>query len=419
MSEQRSTNRWRGALVFATLAVAVGLTADRPALLVVAGVGVVYALYPSASPFWTPALEVERTLSEPAPANGERVTVETTVRNVGSRPILDLRFVDGVPPALSVVGGSARRGGTLLPGRATTLTYEVAAKRGKHRFQPATAVVRDLSGARELETTVGEGTEIDCTAGLDRSPLRPQTLDYVGRILSGRTGAGIEFDRTREYAHGDSKSRIDWRGFARTNELATVEFRTERAVTAVVVVDARASAYRATDDDVHAVGLCVSAAEQLLSRLIGDHNRVGLACFGRSFAWVPADTGRDHLVRARETLASDPAVHPSPPQEDVDAGAQFASFRERLPDGAQVVVLSPLCDDWIVATALKLEAHGYPVSVVSPSVVAGGTLGRQFAAVERSNRVAALRSADVPVVEWDPTVPLGRSVAATRPGWSA
>lgn len=417
MSGFEATNRWRGVLVFSALALVVGLGAKRPSLLVLAGVGVVYAVYPAVSPTWEPALTVTRSLSETTPMNGEHVTVETTVRNDGDRPVFDLRFLDGVPPALSVVEDSPRRGAVLRPGSSVTYSYTVEAKRGKHRFQPATAVVRDLSGAHELETTVVGETEIDCTAELDSSPLRPQTLDYVGRVLSDQVGQGLEFDRTREYKHGDAKNRVDWKRYARTNELATIEFRTERSVNVVLLVDARSSAYHATDDDIHAVGLCVSAAEQLLVQLLGDRNQVGLAALGREFCWVGTGNGREHLVRTQQALATHKAFHPVPPSNDDEQDRQFQTLRERLPDAAQVILLSPLCDDWIVTGARRLDAYGYPVSVVSPDVVQPDTLGRRLAAIERSNRVTMLRAGDIPVVEWDPAVPLGRSVAATRTRW--
>ncbi|WP_435346383.1 DUF58 domain-containing protein [Haloarchaeobius sp. HRN-SO-5] len=417
MSEFHETNRWRGVLAFSLLAVVVALGAKRPSLLVLAAIGVVFSVYPSLSPTWRPELVVSRSLSDPSPKNGERVTVETTVQNVGDRPILDLRFVDGVPPALSVVGDSPRRGAVLRPGGEFTYTYEIEAKRGKHHFQPATAVVRDVSGGHELETTVVGETEIDCTADLDSSPLRPQTLDYVGRVLSDQVGRGIEFDRTREYKHGDEKSRIDWKRFARTNELTTIEFRTERSVNVIVLVDARSSAYHSTADDVHAVGLCVSAAEQLLVQLLGDRNQAGVAAFGRELCWVAPNNGRDHLVRTQQTLATHPAFHPVPPANDEDADHQFVTLRERLPDAAQIILLSPLCDDWIVTAARRLDAYGYPVSIVSPDVVESDTLGRRLASIERSNRITSLRAGDIPIVEWDPDVPLGRSVEATQTRW--
>lgn len=417
MSDFTETNRWRGVLGFSILAVVVGLAAKRPALLVVAAVGVVYSTYPAVSPRWTPELVVDRSLSETSPKNGERVEVETTVTNTGTRPVFDLRFVDGVPPSLSVAEDSPRRGAVLRPGADVTFTYSVEAKRGKHRFQPSTAIVRDLSGAHELETTVVGETEIDCTTDLDTSPLRPQTLDYVGRVLSAQVGEGIEFDRTREYKHGDAKSRIDWKRFARTNELATIEFRTERSVNVVVLIDARSSAYRATTDDVHAVGLCVSAAEQLLVQLLGDRNQAGVAAFGREFCWVPPGNGRDHLVRVQQELATSPAFHPVPPTDDDEEDTQFDSLRERLPNDTQLILLSPLTDDWIVNAARRLDAYGFPVSVVSPAVVQSNTLGRQLATIERANRVTMLRAGDVPVVEWNPEVPLGRSVEATQTRW--
>ncbi|WP_254663074.1 DUF58 domain-containing protein [Haladaptatus sp. W1] len=292
------THRWRGVIALSLAAGAVGLAVDRPSMLLLAVVGVVFAAYPRVVADPEPKLRLERRLSNSTPRPGDEVTVTVTVTNEGGF-LPDVRIVDGVPALLSVSGGSPRNGAVFWPGRSVRFSYRIQAKHGKHPFEPATVVARDLSGAREAETTVAADTELDCTATGAEGPLRDKTLDQVGRIVAQKGGSGIEFHRTREYRAGDAMHRIDWNRYARTGSLTTVEYREENAATVVVLVDARQVAYRATTDEPHAVAYSVSAAEQLLASLHRDRNLVGLAAFGREQCWLEPGAGRSHRANAR------------------------------------------------------------------------------------------------------------------------
>jgi uncharacterized protein (DUF58 family) len=294
----------------------------------------------------------------------------------------------------------------LWPGRSVSFSYHVEAKHGKHPFEPATVVARDLAGAREVETTVAADTEIDCTATAAPGRLRDQTLEQVGRIVASQGGAGIEFYRTREYRSGDSMSRVDWNRYARTGELTTIDYREEKAATVVLLVDARRAAYRAAEDEPHAVAYSVSAAEQLLASLHRDRNLVGLSAFGRESCWLAPGAGRNHRAEVQRMLATHAAFASQPPHEDADHDEQVEFLRKRLPNDAQVLLLSPLPDDAIVTTARRLDAYGHRVSVISPTVTGDGSVGQRLAGVERENRLSSLRKADVPVVEWEPQTPL-------------
>jgi uncharacterized repeat protein (TIGR01451 family) len=397
---------------------AVGLAADRPELLLAAAVGVVFAAYPRLTGTPDPTLELERDVSDRSPAPGDEVDVTVRLRNAGDATLVDLRVVDGVPPALSVVAGSPRRGLALRPGATREYAYTVEAEPGTHSFEPATAVARDLSGATEVETTAAADTTVDCTASAAGKPQRDLTLEQVGRVLSSAGGGGTEFHRTREYRHGDPTSRIDWKRYARSGDLTTVEFREERASSVVLLVDAREPAYRAPGDRPHGVVHCVSAARQLLDAFLSRRNRVGVAAFGRELCWHAPGTGRDHADDAHRVFSTHPAFRMSPPRDDVDLDAQTDSLRARLPDASQVVLLSPLTDDGAVAAAKRLEAHGHPVSVVSPDVTSDDTTGERLARVERENRLRRLRQAAIPTVDWRPETPLGAALANARGGSS-
>lgn len=416
--EEHRTRRWRGVVALALAALAAGLLLDRPGVVLLAVVGVAFAVYPEVTTPPSPSLALERRLSVDSPSPGEDVEVTVTLTNTGGTPLYDVRVVDGVPPTLEVTDGSPRHGAVLRSEGSATYSYTVTAERGRHRFDPATVVVRDVTGEHEVESTVAAETEIDCTAPGASSPLRRQTLASFGRLLSDHGGNGTEFHRTREYQRGDAMSRIDWKRYARTGEPTTVEFRETRAAAVVLLIDARATAYRSQEDDPHAVVYGVSAATQVAERLVGERNRVGVAGLGRSLAWVPPGTGRTHLDDVEALLATHETFASTPPRSETPAEVQFEELRERLPERTQVVLFSPLCDDDVVAGARTLDVHGHAVSVVSPTVTGTDTPARRLASVERRHRVTELRGAGIPVVEWDPDRPLAAAFEAADTRWS-
>src|SRR5699024_11564845 len=109
----RQTKRWMGVSAIALLAGAVGILVREPGLLLVAVIGIALTAYAAFGRSGTPApvdLVLERAVSEERPAPGDEVKVTVTVRNAGDTTLSDLRVLDGVPPALTVVDGTARRG---------------------------------------------------------------------------------------------------------------------------------------------------------------------------------------------------------------------------------------------------------------------------------------------------------------------
>lgn len=421
MTTVRRTRRWRGIIGIALFAGAAGLLFKRPSLLLLTVVGIAYAAYPRVTSPPAVSLDVDRRLDTEEPTDGDDVTVTVTVRNTGESILPDLRFVDGVPAMLSVSEGTARHAATLRPGRATTFSYDVRATQGTHRFEPATVVARDVSGGTEVEEEIAAETTIEVVAAVPEVPLRQQTKQHVGRIVTSDGGTGVEFHRTREYQRGDQMSRIDWRRFARTGELTTTEFREERAADVVLCLDVREAAYRSADEGhPHAVAYELAAAEQLLTALGETTDSVGLTTLGGESPWLPPGASRDHLVEARRLLASHPALSPYPPDEppDADHEQSLTVLRRRLPIDTQVVLLSPLLDTFAVTAAMRLEASGHATTVVSPDVTTGTSPGSRLARVERANRVTSLREADVRVVDWDPTEPLGTALVHAHERWS-
>jgi uncharacterized repeat protein (TIGR01451 family) len=451
----RETGRWTGVGALALLSGAVGVVVEQPGVLLLSVVGVTYAAFAFRARPVRPDLAFERRLSvrdgddttdgddtagggadDPSDdgagsedgspsvtaSPGDVVEVTLTVENAGEETVSDCRIVDGVPPGLTVVEGSPRLGTALRPGKTATLTYAVEAARGDHEFGPTQVLVRDASGANERDSEVETPGRITCFPELDDAgtvPLYGAATRYTGRVSTETGGDGLEFYATREYRPGDPPNRVDWNRHARTRELATLLFREERAATVVLLVDTRTTAFQAPGPgEPHAVARSVEAAGRVFESLLAGGDRVGLASFGPRSCWVAPGAGNTHREQVRRALATSPAFAYEVPDEQFLPSARLADIRRRAPVDAQFVLFTPLTDDYVETVARRLQAHGYPVTVVSPDVTTGGSLARRLVQVERQTRLNALREADIRVVDWDPGEELAVALQRASVGWS-
>jgi uncharacterized protein (DUF58 family) len=429
-----ATNRWIGVDAVAWVAVAVGLLAREPGVLLPAAVGVVYTAYARLESLPEPELALARDVSEASPEPGTRVDVRLTVENVGDRLLPDVRIVDGVPSAVGVVEGSPHHGTALRPGESRTVSYAVEAARGTHAFDPVTVVCRSANGAYETERREAVPTTLTCRpamTGADAPPLRSLVAQHGGELATDSGGSGVEFYGVREYRPGDRANRIDWARRARTGELATLAFREEWRATAVLLVDARTVAYVTAGDDAptHAVEWGVRAGAELFAGLLDAGTRTGIAALGDSFVWLEPGVGDVHRRRARDLLTTHQTLSPSPPPDrsapwrslsppssapSRGTETQLRRLDAHLPVDTQLFFLSPLADDAAVTVARRLQASGGAVTVLSPDVTGGETLGSRVAALDRRRRLRTLRRADVRTVDCQPNEPL--AVAFERAG---
>lgn len=410
MTSVEKTHRWRAAIAFVLFTTTAGLYLEIPVIFLASILGVAFAGYPLlVSP---PPVEVaiSRTVSDETPDHGDSVMVTVTVTNTGPQTLPDLRIIDGVPALLMVVEGTPRHTATLRPRSSTTFQYAVAAKHGRHQFTPATVIAHDISGNTRIETevTAGEQTtireELDCTVDLQEFRLRQEAQQYPGQTPADANGVGLEFQQTRAYQRGDPINRIDWRRYARTGDLTTVEFREEHRTAVILCLDARPEAIRATaPTDSHAVAYCVAAAREVLSELEQQREQVGIAIFGTEFDWRAPHASQqqytqiDQLLRAHEYDQQTP-VDDMTPSSTADVHQLIAQTQGKR----EVVVFSPLVDEFGKSTAQQLDARGHAVTVVSPDVTTNRTVGGEFVRIERANRVQMLRNQEVPVADWSP-----------------
>ncbi|MDS0259938.1 DUF58 domain-containing protein [Haloarcula sp. S1CR25-12] len=443
---RRRVHRWSGGMAGTLLLVCVGLLWGNAALLAAVVVPLTYVVYGSLSRVPADAaLELTRTVTDGEPTPGEPVRVELTVENTGPAALTDVRVIDGVPAELAVVDGSPRDCMSLRSGEAATLTYSVMAKRGSHDFDTAAVRVRTLSASDEVTVELsadGDGT-LTCANTVSEAPLTDATLPRVGTLPTDSGGDGLEFHSTRSYQRGDPVNRLDWRRYAKTSELTTIDYREEQAVRTVLLVDARPAA-RLTPAAGYPTGaeLSAYAAERLFDALSAANAVVSVAAVGLDDADVPGGLGPDGLAwvddadehtaarvarlfdgvgaaAARDATtvggeAGDASETVPPSVPTTDGGCDDArAIRARLPPTAQVVVFSPLTDDWPVALAESLTLRDYLTTLVAPDVARRDTVGTSVFALDRAARLRRAELTGTSVVDWDLDSPIDVALRAS------
>lgn len=408
LGRRRLTRHWLGVGLVALVCLGIGVLTRSPAVLLGAGIGVGYVAYARAHSLGEIALSIERSLDESNPDPGDDVTVTVRLTNEGSRLLADVRFVDGVPDSLAVTDGSPRLGTVLRPGESTTLSYTVTVTRGHHEFSPALALVRNLPGSVERDVYLTDDTTLDCLPSIHpvqkSVPLRPAVTGLPGQVETETGGSGITFQTIREYHPGDPLSRIDWNYRARTGELATVDFRQQRAASVVLLIDVRRSAYVGpAPGAAHAVDRSVAGASRIFERLLDDGNQAGIAAIGDADCWLAPGTGNAHRERARELFGTAAALSPSPPEQSRRSTTWLRQLRQRLDPGTQLLVFSPLCDPVTVRTLRDLDARGFPVTLISPDPTGTATTAQKLVGLRRALTLTELRRSSIPVIDWQPT----------------
>lgn len=443
-------SRWRTGLVVAVAAslLAIGFGSPGPFLLAVVALGFVLVGYASGAP--EPSLRLERELDETRPRPGQSVTVTVSVTNEGSGVAPDVRVVDDPPEEVPVTDGTPSFATAISPGETATHRYELTPPRGEHAFGEATVRVRNLASTVRAtdEPDVDGTTTFTCETLLDGFPLRDRTIQFVGATPTDDGGTGVEFYATRDYRRGDPINRIDWHRLARTGELATVEYREERAVTIVFVVDDRSGIHRLpAGGGPDSYDLCLYAASRGVAASIEDGNRTGFATLTDD-VWI--DPGADDGVSREvdEVVAEEGGSDSSSPfqsgrhavtdgagpttgrsrsgdrsrgsegdrSSESDGGRLATELAERLPRNAQVVFCSPLSDETAIAVVERLRSLGRDVTVVAPDLttgVSGGadTPGARIAGVERANRIERIRGLDATVIDWRLDEPISVELA--------
>lgn len=439
----KQLSRWQGALVGGMLLTVLGVLVGSEGLLVVALVALVVVGVANVSLSPSAAYTVERTLSTTRPNPGEPVTVTLRIRNESRRMLPDLRLTEDLPESVTVISGSSSVGTAVPPGGEITHSYEIIAPRGEFAFGDLKVRRRNLAatlGAADFVTPEGT-TEFTCETLIDSLPLRQQTIQFVGETPTNTGGAGVEFFSTREYRPGDPLNRIDWNQYARSGTLSTVEYRLERSVTVVFIIDDRAAGHiEAIGGGPNSFDLTLYAAARGMVTSLEDGNETGVATL--SGEWVAPGVGDhtrsriDDVVGSAEpvdsSLIDSPQADESAAGDDTDAADNVdrtvaadggMELLHRLPENGQIVICSPLVDDAIVEYAEQCSSYGHAVSVLSPDMTTGRaveslSMGNRVGRLRRQRRITYLRGRNTAVADWDLREPLLLELQRLQRRWS-
>jgi uncharacterized protein (DUF58 family) len=130
---------------------------------------------------------------------------------------------------------------------------------------------------------------------------------FAGQYHSAFKGRGIEFEEVREYQPGDDVRTIDWNVTARTGRPFVKNYREERELTVVLLVDVSASQDFGTRQQLKSE-LVAELGATLAFSAIQNNDKVGLILFtDRIERFVPARKGLRHALRVvRELLYHEP-----------------------------------------------------------------------------------------------------------------
>jgi uncharacterized repeat protein (TIGR01451 family) len=319
-SESRfRVDRWSGGLAAAVGLSVAGVLQGSAVLFVAATVPVAYVVYGALDRVRLSAgdVAVERRIDRTAAFPGDEVEVAVAVTNEGDRPLVDLRVADVVPEGVAVVEGSPRGAMALRPGETGTVRYAVVARRGDHEFGPVRVRGRSTSGTDVVTVEVApEEGRISCRPDLETIPLARQTRPFAGGVGTDDAGSGVEFHSTRDYRRGDPVSRVDWRRFAKTGDLTTVDYREHRTTRVVVAVDAREPCHVAgAPGGPTGAAMCAYGARRSFETLRAAGHGVGATVLGipdrlgtGGPAWVDPGTDEETQIRALELF--DAAAEP-------------------------------------------------------------------------------------------------------------
>ncbi|PSP16290.1 DUF58 domain-containing protein [Halobacteriales archaeon QH_10_67_13] len=445
-SVRRRVRPWTIGVPMTLALVLLGVVYANETLLAAAAVPLAYLAYGTISePPESPSVTARRTVDAAAPAPGESVSVTLSVTNAGDRTLTDLRVVDGVPEPLAVTDGRPRLARSLGPGETATTTYAVESKRGTFDFEDPAVRIRSLSGSTTItgRVPVAGDRELTATTAVREPPVRGVPLPRAGRRSADEAGPGREFYAPRPYRPTDPIRQVDWRHLAKTGKLVTVQYRREQATRTVLVVDgSRKGRVAPRPGASMGTALCGYAAERLYEALRGA-DAVTTVAVARGETTVPDGlVGPDGLAWVDSTdrrgraaaegmfraLQRTPDDRPDPEGTSETAGTATRDFDrtraeadydpevravlDRLPAAAQVIVCTPLVDDWPVELAEALCRREYPTVVVSPDVTTGSTAGQRLAAVRRSLRADAIEREGGAMIDWTPDGPIDGAIGA-------
>ena len=235
---------------------------------------------------------------------GETVLVELTASNMGD-DIERLHLTDQPPYLAKVVRGAPSLDASLKRNSEVTLRYELVFREpGQFEFGITSFGIGSLFGLSEKTFAFYSPFSVRVYPKLltpKLNPLRARAFGWAGTTPSKYRGGRLEFTNIREYAVGDRVRDVNWKASARLRNRLVNEWRVERGLDCVVIVDLN------SDDlprvgDWSARGDVIEAAYELANSFMTSGNRVGMLVLGQLLYKVRPGFGMKRLKTMVESM---------------------------------------------------------------------------------------------------------------------
>ncbi|HTA43133.1 MAG TPA: DUF58 domain-containing protein [Bryobacteraceae bacterium] len=167
---------------------------------------------------------------------------------------------------------------------------------------------------------------------------------FLGTHIRRQLGKGREFEKLREYEHGDSFEDIDWKATARRQKPVVKVFQIERTQEIYAVIDSSRLSAREGILDAY-----VSAALALAMTAESQHDRFGLVSFSAGVdTFIPAAGGKRHFAFCRDAIYALQPRAVTPDLEEV-----FSYLHTHLRKRALIIFLTALDDPFLADAFMK------------------------------------------------------------------
>jgi uncharacterized protein (DUF58 family) len=363
-------------------------------------------------------LQFKRRVKKDRISYEDELTVEETLRNESPKPV----FIEVLSPLhgeLQVSEGSNHYLVHLRGKETRRIRYKIRPSyHGNFTIQKAQIRTVDYL-VSSYEEVVKESQAIfsvyPVLEELKKFPSnRMSVIPYQGAIQSKSPGPGTEFFEIRDYIPTDEFKKINWKASARSQTLLSNEYENERMADIYMILDSTNSSLYFLKDYTR---VCLSFVDFFLKM----GNRVGLVIIGKYWTWISSGSGRRQLVRLAESILEERPEDPLPSTYPIE------NTIRSIPRISSVIVFSSMRNQIIKDTVGKLAEYKQKTIAIIPSSTSGNlapenmdppwvALAKQLIRLERENASKFLKSINVPLVEWDPKLPMSTTLEALG-GW--
>ncbi len=192
----------------------------------------------------TSSIRVTREIDKEKVFSGEFVHVKITIQNLSRVNFDFIEIYDAIPSTFELVLGENYILTQLPAKKSVSFSYVLRASiRGVFRIGPTKVIVHDRLGfyteedIREFYTEILVYPSYEDIRRMEALSKKRQIGKQFGSHKTKEKGTGDDFHSLRRYYPGDEFKKIDWKAFARKNELMVREYEAEKNIRILVFLD--------------------------------------------------------------------------------------------------------------------------------------------------------------------------------------